>query len=190
MQTAFPSSRQERPRDAARRSRDIRARLAQATVELHRLTDIQAGAYDLRAEGGLRGMLQFMMDGVSPVEAALERAGIRSVLPEWPARRRAPLLRQDGAEMTGNRTAAFASEAEMWGALYVLEGSRLGARLMARTACGRSGFLDAAAADGFWPEFLSRLREAHERLMDPEGMERGARAAFSAFLPPATYQTG
>lgn len=166
-----------------RRAQDIRARLSQATHELHRLTDLAAGAFDLRAEAGLRGLLQFMAEGVSTVEAALDRAGVRQVLPEWDARRRTQLLREDGAEAGDRRSAAFASEAEIWGALYVLEGSRLGARLMSRSAGGRSRFLASAASDGFWPEFLARLKAAHDRLLDPEGMERGARAAFAAFLP-------
>ncbi len=129
-----------------------------------------------------------MMDGLAPVEAALDRAGAARLLPEWPQRRGAALLREDGARMRDGAPVAFRSEAEVWGALYVLEGSRLGARLMARTAGGRSSFLKAAAADGFWPEFLSRLRDAHERLMDPEGMERGAKAAFAAFLTPPVQQ--
>lgn len=171
-----------------RAPRDIRARLAQATAELHRLTDLAAGGFDLRAEAGLRGLLQFMAEGVSPVEAGLERAGVGRVLPEWETRRRSGLLREDGAETTGARAAAFASEAEVWGALYVLEGSRLGARLMSRSAGGRSRFLESAAADRFWPEFVGRLLAAHERLLDPEGMERGARAAFAAFLPAPDRQ--
>jgi heme oxygenase len=73
-------------------------------------------------------------------EEQLDAAGAAKLWPLWPGRRIAHLIAQDMADLgvpQPPRPAplhAAASEAELLGALYVLEGSSLGARLLVRSA--------------------------------------------------------
>ena len=78
--------------------------------------------------------------------------------------------------------------AQAWGAAYVLEGSRMGARVLARRA--RAGGASAvranmrflAAPSGLpWPRFLALMEVAVASTRDRERAIRGARAAFAAF---------
>lgn len=71
-----------------------------------------------------------------------------------------------------------------WGALYVLEGSRLGGAVLARTLVAGSphAFLGAIHAPGQWRGLLARL----DRLaLDRAEVAAGARATFSAFVSAA-----
>lgn len=165
---------------------DIRDFLAAETNALHRLVDARASAFDLATEDGFHEFLAFMWQGCAAAEAALTRAGAAEIFEEWPRRVRAVHLDAD----LGGRMAKPAAkvpidgEAEVWGALYVLEGSRLGARMIARTTplADRSAFFRITTKCRFWPEFLDRLRAADQRLADRKGMAYGARKGFAAFL--------
>lgn len=162
----------------------IHRRLRAATDTLHDEVDRQAGDYDLATPAGQRSFLEMMAHGLGAVEPALERGGVLGFFPQWPTRTRLEAAHEELGE-TGapvqEAALEYASEAEVWGALYVLEGSRLGSRMLARQAPG-SRFLAASAEDRSWPDFLEALGVADKRLGDAAGMIRGAQKTFAAFL--------
>ncbi|MFD1694006.1 biliverdin-producing heme oxygenase [Roseibium aestuarii] len=171
---------------------DIRFHLARETRALHDVVDQQAEFNDLHTAEGVAGLLRFFRKGFGRIETALERSGAEAVLPAFPERRRAALIDADLASGSSGEIPAeaaaedlvFLSPAEIWGALYVVEGSRLGARMMARAsdATRASRFLSESAECRYWPTFLAALSEADATLADRDGMVAGAHKAFRAFL--------
>lgn len=162
----------------------IHRRLRDATGVLHERVDRQASDVDLGTLEGQRAFLEMMVRGLSAVEPALDRSGVERVFPQWRSRRRLDAARDElgvGHVIESGKALEFTSEAEIWGALYVLEGSRLGSRFLTRQAPG-SRFLAMSARDRSWPDFLAALGAADQRLGDPQGMIRGAEKAFAAFL--------
>jgi len=165
---------------------DVRAFLASETKVLHDTIDARAARFDLTSERGLKDFLRFMWVGCSRVEKGLTYRGAQRLLPEWPSRCRSGLIARDLGEMDPPATQPvdFSGDAEVWGGLYVLEGSRLGGRFLARTTplSAQSGFLTEGDTPDFWPVFLQRLRFAASDSGRRTGMAEGARKAFSAFL--------
>lgn len=162
----------------------IHRRLRAATDALHDEVDRQAADFDLATPAGQRAFLEMMVRGLGRVEPALERGGVLGFFPQWPSRTRLEAAREElggAGSRHSDEPLEYAGEAEVWGALYVLEGSRLGSRMLARKAPG-SRFLAASAEDRTWPDFLEALGTADERLSDAAGMIRGARKTFAAFL--------
>ena len=80
------------------------------------------------------------------------------------------------------------ADAAAWGVAYVLEGSRLGGRVLARRAAagghplvaGNMRFLRASPAIA-WADFLQRMEAALASTRDTDGAIEGARTAFSLF---------
>lgn len=79
--------------------------------------------------------------------------------------------------------------ADPLGLVYVVAGSRLGARILARRAAaspdpavrGACGYLAAAQSDGLWPAFVAHLED---RALPPRDQARviaGAHAGFACF---------
>lgn len=168
--------------------RSVRTYLRAKTATLHEALDRQSGGFDFATEPGRRAFLQFMLRGLSLLEGALERAGAAELLPEWPTRTRVHLIRSDlgvTAPVAGPLppTLAFDGTAQIWGGLYVLEGSRLGARAIRAGAPDWTGcaFLTRTADDRFWPEFVARLERAEDAGAERDGMAEGASRAFLAF---------
>ena len=109
---------------------------------------------------------------VAPLEAWAEAAGAADVLPDWPARRRAAALAADLADLGAGQAPAPispdlgpASVSALFGALYVLEGSRLGGRvildMIVRQADPRvllaTRFLRHGDGLRLWPTFVASL---------------------------------
>ena len=78
-------------------------------------------------------------------------------------------------------------EAARWGALYVLEGSRLGGAFLERQIPTGlpTRFLGAHHAPGAWRTLLSRLNEADAGPAWREQAIEGARALFNAYIHAA-----
>ncbi len=119
------------------------------------------------------------------VEASVDSAGAERILPDWPQRRRAAALRADLAELgiapvADDEPFSFASDAEMLGAVYVLEGSRLGGSLLKRQVVDTAPrrFLDQDQAPGAWRKLLEKLDEA---LYDQPRREAAADMAEQVF---------
>lgn len=171
----------------------IRFFLSRETRSLHEIVDKQAEINDLASREGVGRLLTFFYRGFSQIERALEAAGAGKVLKDWDERKRSDLLKKDLAgfgvlvEDLGQdwvKPMEFSSAVEIWGALYVIEGSRLGARMMVRASefTQASAFLSESAECRYWPTFVAELNRADEQLADREGMARGAQKAFQAFL--------
>lgn len=153
----------------------VRFILREATASHHHRVDRAYAAFDLagaRSYGDFLSAHARVLPAVEDAVAAVAAAGGPFALwPEW--RPRTPALLADLTALgrivpTPAGTRESISEAEAWGMLYVLEGSRLGAALLARrvapglpvrylsadhAAGGWQAFqvsLDAAAADGRW----------------------------------------
>ena len=163
--------------------------LRAATSDLHDAVERRFAGYDLADRQRYGVFLTMQAAALLPLEAALERAGIARLLPDWPRRRRAAALRSDLAALGLDAPRAdppmLGGGGEAIGAAYVLEGSRLGAAvLLRRVGAGLpDGFLRHGARSGLWPSFLARL--AAEPEAAAPAVIGGARCAFARFLGEA-----
>ncbi|MEM7488374.1 MAG: biliverdin-producing heme oxygenase, partial [Pseudomonadota bacterium] len=115
--------------------RTAHAILRAATDGAHRRVDALAAGLDLSRTADYRAFLLAQATALLPLEDALRDGGFATVCPGW--RPRTPALRA-AIDALGGRTAPGpavphgASPAALWGIAYVVEGSRLGGRLLAR----------------------------------------------------------
>jgi len=168
-----------------------------ATADLHAAVDARfSGSF----EGGVSayvGFLTSLAAAVVPLERALEASGIERILPDWPRRRRAGLVLADLESLAASPPAqiqppVMVGEARQFGAAYVLEGSRLGGKLLLRQALAHpdervraaTGYLAHGAGD-LWPSFVARLEASPAVSRAPDEAVAGARLAFALFCEPA-----
>ena len=125
---------------------------------------------DLTSATDYAAFLMISHRGISQVETALDAFGIGAIYPNWPAARRLDCLDADLSAM-GERAAGPVrqwlpkSVPEALGALYVLEGSRLGARILLRRASASPDprvsrnlrYLRHGQDQPLWPDFLEVL---------------------------------
>lgn len=178
-----------------------RAALREATAaahgRLHRLPPFRALAEGRLDRAGYGALLGRLLGFHAAMERALEAGP--SLAPygiELAARRRAPLLRADLAWLGCPAPAAeaalapFASAAAAMGALYVVEGSTLGGRQLARALdgllppgeAGRRFLLGHGAAQApMWRECCAAIERCGAEPGGLAGMIGGALAAFAAF---------
>lgn len=172
----------------------IRAALRAATAEAHRKLDSLATRFDLTSDTGYRAFLTVSAEALLALEAALERAGVAQHLDDWPARARAGAIVADLQGLGGEAPAAApvtlpASPAALFGVLYVLEGSRLGARLILKQleAAGEhirrnSRYLAHGVESDLWRSFAARLESEPAVSRDPAAVVAAAQTAFTVFL--------
>lgn len=114
-----------------------RQALRTGTGAHHERVDAAFGRYDLSDLAQYRDFLSAQARGFLPAEAGLDRSSVAALLPDWPERRRSHLLAADlaalGVAPPGAGAMAFDTPEEALGAVYVLEGSRLGGAMLART---------------------------------------------------------
>lgn len=180
--------------------------IREATCSSHRRLDAVLAKLDLAVPVYYEGFLRGQANALFPIEAALEAAGIASILPDWTQRIRTPALQHDldALNLTCEPLPApeFESAAQMLGAVYVLEASRMGARVMlARLAehpdseaMNATAYLRHGFGKRFWPSFLTVLETHPAAQSDPAGIVRGAQIAFtmfeSALMPMDTVVVG
>jgi heme oxygenase len=170
---------------------NLRTTLRAATRQDHDRVDRLGGAFDLADPAGYGAFLLAHAAVLPPLEAALDAAPPQDLPPYWPERRRTAALLSDLAELgleapDPSRIPAPATAAERVGALYVLEGSRLGGILLRRRlAEAQPGAPSAYLAHGegapLWRTFLEWL---DSRALDPVQTHAaidGARGVFEAF---------
>jgi len=112
-----------------------RFRLKAATAAAHERLDACMSRYDLGCRVDYGAFLQAQARAFIGVEAALDAACADTYLPDWRERRRSDALRADlgllGLDVPEPALVpTFREEAELLGAIYVLEGSRLGAAVL------------------------------------------------------------
>ncbi|WP_313088559.1 biliverdin-producing heme oxygenase [Pseudomonas sp.] len=177
----------------------VRTRLRCATAPQHQQVDQAFSRFRLEQPAGYRAFLRAHAQAIGPLEMRLQAAGVEQLLPDWPQRRRWPALQADLADLGEPLVISMPAAADKppsaawcWGALYVIEGSRLGGRLLARrVASGQPDaplrYLDAEAAPS-WPAFIERLDQQAATLAWAP-LLAGAQAAFSQFLDAARLPT-
>lgn len=174
--------------------------LSAATADLHAEVDARfAGSFEGDA-ADYAGFLSVMAAVLLPLERALEGAGICAAVPDWPERRRACLLLDDlqalgAAPPHEIDPPSVAGEARQLGIVYVLEGSRLGGKLLLRRALGHpdrgvraaTRYLSHGTGRDLWSSFLARLEASPAVTSAPEEAVAGARAAFALFSDRAAH---
>jgi heme oxygenase len=169
----------------------LRTTLRAATRQDHDRVDHLGGAFDLTEPAGYGAFLLAHAAVLPPLEAALDSAAPRDLPPGWLERRRTAALLADLAQLgleapQPSSIPAPATAAERVGALYVLEGSRLGGiilrRRLAKAQPGApSAYLAHGEGEPLWRTFLEWL---DSRALDPVqtlAAINGARGVFAAF---------
>ena len=164
----------------------LRMTLRNATAVDHETVDGEFGRFDLSLASSYSKFLIANARVLGAIEGAV--AGIWS-----PWRARFPLLKADLAELgiavREGMPLPTGSIARQWGALYVLEGSRLGGGILA----GRVGiglpkrYLSATHEAGSWRRFSEALDEAEGSDTDVWRADAivGAKLAFACFARSA-----
>lgn len=161
-----------------------RTTLREATADAHVRVDTAFGGFALSEPAAYRRFLQAQAAALLPVEAALDRAHAHRVIGDWPQRRRGALLKADlatlGASAVPLAQPVLATSAEVCGAVYVLEGSRLGGAMLVRSVPTDlpTAFLRAPSGPGAWRALLDRLDMV---LTDDPTRAEATRAALAVF---------
>ena len=176
----------------------VRRHLRTATNDLHSDLDARLAPLITQGDTGYAKFLSCSAAALLPIERALGEAGIAAVLPDWPQRSRSEALRLDLSDLSlpepsSPPSAKIGGRAFQLGMVYVLEGSRLGARLLLREAQFTLGpaaraamrYLSHGQGLPLWQTFLQRLEASPDVCREPEHAAAGARAAFQLFLTAA-----
>jgi len=170
---------------------ELRERLRDATTAAHRSLDAQFLSFDLTVLSGYRRFLQASAGALLPLEAALEAAGVTRKFPDWPERSRRAALANDltrlGSVAQSTISVSPLTPSGMLGTMYVLEGSRLGARFLLKEVAKigdprvreANTYLSHGAGKRLWQSFLSRL-QSEQDCNEVEAIA-AARGAFAAF---------
>lgn len=150
----------------------VRFTLRDATRAAHDRLDTLLGAHDLADRDSYGRFLLAQARAFLPVEEALQAAGADRLIPGWSGQRRSMALIADldalGLGCPDAKPALlFADDAAMIGALYVIEGSRLGAATLLPTVpmTFPRAFLSPART-GLWREVVATIeRMLHSDVM-------------------------
>lgn len=177
----------------------LRQRLRTATAPLHERVDAAFSSFELDRLDGYRAFLRAHAQVLGPLEIALERGGIESMLADWPQRSRRQDLLADLAEL-GDSTPwpepQYTAQPPgwCWGAVYVIEGSRLGGRVLAKQVAEANPraplrYLSHRGSTPSWPVFIDQLdRQAANYPWDD--VLGGAREVFERFVRAAEAEKG
>ncbi|MFD1786815.1 biliverdin-producing heme oxygenase [Sphingomonas floccifaciens] len=163
-------------------------RLREGTRDEHERLDTLFGRFDLTDAGGYADFLSAHAAALLPLEAALDAADAAAIVPDWNDRRRADRI-VDDLRLLGRAppppvpVPALPTVPALLGALYVVEGSRLGGRMLARQVADGlpRTYLAADQASGNWPKLLAiidSLLYGHDAFTQAIGT---ARAVFASF---------
>lgn len=141
-----------------------RLALKAATDDLHCELDEKLSDLDLGKTTDYRRFLGFHARTIPSMEEALARSDLDEIVEEWSDHRRSRAIAAD-LEALGESMPrptpppVISSIAELLGAAYVLEGSRLGGRLLRRRV-GKglpASFLSDKDSLGSWPSLLAAI---------------------------------
>jgi heme oxygenase len=170
----------------------LRLCLRSVTADAHNRLDSRFGALDLKRLTHYRQFLEASAAALLPLETALAHARVGRIFPDWEARsRRAAIL--DDLARTGGKMEPLPLPAPLnfggvLGTMYVLEGSRLGARMLLNTirrspdphVLHATAYLGHGAGHDFWQSFLAVL-ESHSATLHESSAIDGALQAFAMF---------
>ena len=166
----------------------LRQILRVATTADHRVLDALGTKFDLASRSGYAAFLSAHASLIPALENLLDKG---PVPPRWPQRRRAGALAEDLAAL--GRTLPepadvpdLASPAQRIGALYVLEGSRLGGAILLRHVTTAQpdapvAFLDHRSGERCWATFVEWLDGLDCGSDEQRAAIEGARLTFAAF---------
>lgn len=170
----------------------LRNHLRDQTRPLHDQLDQLAASLRLETREDYRRFLIAHAQAVYPLEAALEDGGVARLRPDWADRRRSKALSADledlGTAVATHRQAPISDPDFATGCLYVLEGSRLGGRLLARQVAtsgdpvvqGAVRYLTHGNGTDLWRSFVEQLNSnvhiSTDRVVD------GALHGFGTFI--------
>ena len=174
----------------------VHAALRAATRDEHERLDTMMGGFDLADRASYQDFLCAHAMALPAIETALDDAGFADRLEDWPERRRGAALAADLAALGGAMPEplvppALSGTAAQWGAAYVIEGSRLGGKFLARQVGADlpKAYLGAPQAGGGWRRFLDGLDRAVTSPRQIAEAREAARAAFAMFEVAAARQT-
>lgn len=168
----------------------LRDRLRAATSEDHAALDAVVAGWRIETPIGYGAFLNASYAALAPLELALEQAGVAEQLPDWSQRARRAALAADlaelGLEAPSFEPAEVSSPEAVAGLLYVLEGSRLGAKFLARQvrAAGAGlplAYLTHGEGPDLWRSFLAWLDAIPKVGFRTDAAEAGARYGFRCF---------
>lgn len=155
-----------------------------------------ASSWRLQTTTGYGAFLSASAAALAPLELALERAGVEAWMPDWSLRARWAALSSDLAALGLTppvlAPAEISSPAFGAGVLYVLEGSRLGARFISRQVQAADpglplAYLTHGQGDDLWRSFLTWLDAIPKVGFRTDAAENGARYGFQCFS--AAFET-
>ncbi len=169
----------------------VRHSLRAATAQAHERLDACARRVNLADRKSYGQFLQAQSGPVLALETALQDFGVARLLPDWPLRSRAAALRHDldylRLHTESSAPIRLTSAAQAFGTLYVLEGSRLGARVLLQQILAAAPalrpatrFLSHGSEHRFWTTFVQVL-EAKVGANDLAECIYGAQQAFALF---------
>ncbi|UPJ61631.1 biliverdin-producing heme oxygenase [Bradyrhizobium sp. 192] len=168
----------------------LREKLRDATAVAHRYLDAQLTSLDLATLSGYRRFLQASAGALLPLEAALVEAGVARMFQDWPERSRSAAVAADlgrlGSAAQSTVSVRPLTRSGVLGTMYVLEGSRLGAKFLLKAVADAADprireatdYLSHGAGQRLWQSFLAKL--GAEDACDDEAIA-AAGAAFAAF---------
>jgi heme oxygenase (biliverdin-IX-beta and delta-forming) len=174
-------------------SSGLREQLRMSTAAAHRSLDARAGSFELTSLAGYRRFLEASAAALLPLETGLESSGIARLFADWPQRSRTAAITADLGDIGGavNPLPAMApmSHLDMLGTMYVLEGSRLGARYLLRTVAGSdepqivtaTRYLRHGQGVPLWRTFLERLEREPMTAVGELETVAAAQRAFAMF---------
>jgi heme oxygenase len=167
--------------------------IREATHASHKRLDLALSWLDLGKPRYYASFLRGQAEALFPIETALARNGVELILPDWPKRVRSAALEQDLIAMDVSCDPLpephFDNPAQMFGTVYVLEATRMGARVMlSRLAqypescsIGATRYLRHGFGQRLWPTFLGVLETHSIARADPRSVVQGAEVAFGMF---------
>lgn len=186
--------------EAQRQLASVRSQLKEATEPAHRRLDKGFGALDLTRREHYRAFLSASAAALLPLETLVEAAGISKLLGDWPARSRRTALLSDLAGLAApvvslplpNREIETAT---IFGIVYVLEGSRLGAQVLVRYVLASKDpmvadnvrYLQHGLQEQLWQSFLVQLETVPDVSLNIHRAVEGALFAFLAFEQALNY---
>lgn len=170
----------------------LRLCLRSVTAEAHNRLNARFTGLDLTSLAGYRQFLEANAAALLPLEMALVHARVGRIFPDWEERSRQMAILDDLAR-TGGRFAPLPLPGPLdfggvLGAMYVLENTRLGLRVLLNTVTRSTdadvlhatAYLRHGAGHNFWQGFLDVL-ESHSATLHEQSAIDGAVRAYEMF---------
>ncbi len=163
-------------------------RLRRETRAAHERVDARFASLNLKDPDDYRRFLMLHAIAFLPIEKALTDAGAARLVDDWEAMRRSPELVADlealGLPVPSDEGGpTFDNDAEMLGAIYVLEGSRLGGAVLRKSVDPDfpHRFLSHPQPPGRWRGLVAMLERNLYESVQVDSAVKAARGSFAYF---------